>query len=147
MTDRLRITPWSVHVTLPQGLAADALRQRLSVMERELNHLKTAVADMKSTLARKDVRALGSGLLNSRNWTLSVAFSHCYVQKLLGMGAPMSSGMANTASPFPDLQLDVLFGRAVKAGIEDGKRDSSLQGAVAGPSIHPISITSVLIGG
>jgi hypothetical protein len=134
---------------MPQGLAADRFRTELDLMERKVDHLKTAISDMKNALSLGDTTRLASGVMNSRNWTLSVVVSHCYAQSLTGMQAPMSSGRPNTASPFPEFQLDILFRRAIKAGIEDGKRDSHVQGFGAGPFVRPpiISITGVLIGG
>ena len=92
-------------------------------MEREARHPATAVDDIKNAIQRNDQRLLASGVMNSRNWTLSVVMSHCYIQTLPGGNAPGSSGFAGQATPLPTIQLDLLFPRAVKAGVEDGARD------------------------
>jgi hypothetical protein len=42
------------------------LKARLDVMEREVEHMRTAVRDMKNALARRDNRLLTSGVMNSR---------------------------------------------------------------------------------
>jgi hypothetical protein len=75
------------------------LKSRLDVMERELNHLRTAIHDMRNAINRVDQRLLTSGVMNSRNWSLSVVMSHCYAQSLLGAGAPGSSGFPGMATP------------------------------------------------
>ncbi len=75
MADRLGITNYPVNVTPVGGAALSKLRNRLAVMEREVEHLRTAVKDMQNGVARADNRLLTSGVMNSRNWTLSVVMS------------------------------------------------------------------------
>ncbi len=122
MIDRLGVTKFPVNVTPVSGAALVRLKQRLDVMEREARHLMTAVADMKNGLARNDQTLLTGGVMNSRNWTLSVVMSHCYIQAILGKnaGASATPGMSTT---YPWIQADLLFARASKAGNDDGARD------------------------
>src|SRR5437867_9756705 len=87
MADRIGVTKYPVSVSFVGGLALTHLKARLDVMEREVRHLTTAVADMKNAVQRNDQRLLASGVMNSRNWTLSLVMSHCYIQTLLGGNA------------------------------------------------------------
>jgi hypothetical protein len=122
MADRLNVSLYPVSVTPVNGRALDHLKHRLDVMEREVRHLMTAVADMRNGLNRKDNRLLTSGVMNSRNWALSVAMSHCYIQGILGAGAG-KPGFPGAGTTNPGIQTEILFGRAAKAGSEDGTRD------------------------
>jgi hypothetical protein len=90
-------------------------------MEREIEHMRTAVRDMKNALARNDNRLLTSGVMNSRNWTLSAAMSHCYVQNLLGADSGVGMSAWHTTSPV--VQNLTMFRLAVLAGNDDGERD------------------------
>lgn len=123
MADRIGVLKFPVRVSPVGGNARLQLRKRLDVMEREAQHLVTAIKDMKNGLDRSDNRLLTSGVMNSRNWTLSLVMSHCYVQNLLGEGSNGSSGFPGMLSPSASYQSLVLFERAAKAGTEDGYRD------------------------
>lgn len=122
MTDRIGVLKYPVNVTPVAGLPKDRLMRRLEIMEREIDHLKTAVADMRHGLLRSDSRLLTSGVMNSRNWTLSVVMSHCYAQAILGAGAG-PAGTPGMATTIPSAQAAILFPRAAQAGVEDGTRD------------------------
>ena len=126
MADRIGVLKYPVSVTPVSGVPLTRLKQRLDVMEREVNHLRTAVADMKNGLNRGDNRLLTSGVMNSRNWALSVVMSHTYIQCILGGGATGSSGFPGQATPMPSFQAEILFARAGKAGAEDGTRDRTI---------------------
>jgi hypothetical protein len=52
--------------------------------------------------------------------------SHTYIQCILGGGATGPSGFPGQATPIPSIQADILFGRATKAGAEDGTRDRTI---------------------
>ena len=123
MADRLGVTHFPVNVTPVRGAALAKLKNRLDVMEREAEHLRTAIKDMKNGLARNDNRLLTSGVMNSRNWTLSVVMSHCYIQNLLGAGSRTGSGWQGQLTPWAAFQGKTLFLKAAEAGIEDGERD------------------------
>jgi hypothetical protein len=122
MVDRLGVLKYPVNVSPVSGAALAKLKQRLDTMEREVHHLQIAVGNMKKALARGDNRLLTDGVMDSRNWTLSVVMSHCYVQTILGANAG-SSGFPGMATTIPTIQSEILFPRAVQAGCEDGKRD------------------------
>lgn len=126
MADRIGVLKYPVRVTPVGGSARLQLRKRLDIMEREAQHLITAIKDMKNGLDRSDNRLLTSGLMNSRNWALSVVMSHCYAQNLLGADSASSSGFPGMATPSASFQAEILFQRAAKAGIEDGVRDRQL---------------------
>jgi len=88
-------------------------------MERELKHLHTAIIDMRNAVrSGRPGAPLASAIMNSRNWLLSVLMSHTYVQDML-----RGDGTGLSGASFPALQLDVLTPRAIKAGLEDAKRD------------------------
>jgi hypothetical protein len=124
MADILGIGSFPVKVTPVKGLALSRLKSRLDVMEREAHHLLTAVRDMKNGLARNDNRLTTSGVMNSRNWALSVVMSHCYVQNLLGADSHGGSGFAGYLTPSASVQSRTLFQRAAELGTDDGVRDS-----------------------
>jgi hypothetical protein len=96
------------------------------VLERECQHLRTAAQDMRNGLSRGDTRLLTSGVMNGRNWGLSVVVSQCYVQNILGKNAPGSSGFPGQLSPMPYLQSITLYGRAAKLGAEMGVQDRGM---------------------
>jgi hypothetical protein len=123
MTDRIGVLKYPVSVTPVSGNALVKLKSRIDLMERELNHLRTAIHDMRNGISRGDNRLLTSGVMNSRNWTLSVVMSHSYIQSILGSGAPGSSGFPGQATPLPGFQAETLYRRASVAGYEDGARD------------------------
>jgi hypothetical protein len=117
--DRLGVLRYPVNVTPVRGRELEALKSHVATMEREARHLLTAVTDLKNSLNRNDNRLLTDAVMNSRNWSLSVVMSHCFVQSMLGANASNASspGMATAQ---PRFQNELLFGRAVKAGIRDG---------------------------
>lgn len=123
MTDRIGVTSHPVNVTPVDGVPLLRLKGRLDTMERELDHLRTAIADMRNGINSQSSRLLTSGVMNSRNWTLSLAMSHCYIQHLLGSKAPQKSGFAGQSTPDPTKQLETLFMNAVRAAAWDGMRD------------------------
>lgn len=123
MSDRLGVGSFPVRVAPVTGLPLSRLKKRLDVMEREVQHLATAVKDMKNGVARNDNRLLTSGVMNSRNWSLSIVMSHCYVQNLLGAGSNTGSGFAGQLTPWAALQSKSMFQNAAMFGTEDGERD------------------------
>jgi hypothetical protein len=90
--------------------------------------LRTAAQDMRNGLLRNDSRLLTSGVMNARNWALSVAVSQSYIQNILGSNAPGSSGFTGQGqlSPMPYIQSTTLYGRAAKLGAEEGQRDRTV---------------------
>ena len=116
MKDRIGITSYPVNVTPVSGAALTSLRARIDVMEREARQLLMAVTHMKTAInASGNSAGLASCVMDSRNWTLSVAMSHCYIQSMLG---------AKTSYALP-IALRGLYDNAVDAGIEDASKDAS----------------------
>ena len=79
MEDKIGVTKWPVHVSPLNGTAQIRFFNHLDVMERELAHLQTAITDVKNGARHSNNRLLASGLMNLRNWALSIAMSHGYV--------------------------------------------------------------------
>ena len=126
MSDPLNVGRWPVSVTPVKGAALAKLKARLEVLEREAQHVQIAARDMLNGLARNDTKLLTSGIMNGRNWALSVCMSQCYIQNILGKDAPGSSGFAGQLSPMPSLQSITLYGRAAKLGVDLGTQDRGL---------------------
>jgi hypothetical protein len=83
-------------------------------MEREARQLLMAVTRIKTAISASGNRAgLANCVMDSRNWTLSVAMSHCYVECMLG---------ANSSYALP-MVFRFLFENAVDAGVGDGSKD------------------------
>jgi hypothetical protein len=122
MIDRLHVTRFPVAVIPPQGETRTKALARLATMEREALHLATAIKDMRNGIVRADGRLFTSGVMNSRDWTLSVVLSHTYLQALVDAGVH-SSGFPGQATPLASYQGYTLFGRAGTMGVEDGIRD------------------------
>src|SRR5262245_57470599 len=106
---------YPVAVLLPSGARKQQVSQKLDEMHRELQHIQTALVDIKRAVLMGQSPALASGVMNSRNWMFSLVESHCYLQTLLR--PPDSSG---ASGPF---HLEMLIARAAKAGIERAEND------------------------
>jgi hypothetical protein len=118
MKDRIGITSYPVNVTPVSGAALTSLRARIDVMEREARQLLMAVTLMKTAInASGNSAGLASCVTALRNWTLSVAMSHSYIQGMLMWGA-------KTTYALP-IALRGLYDNAVDAGIEDASKDAS----------------------
>ncbi len=122
MIDRLQVTKFPVAVSLPQGPTKMKVMARLAIMEREAMHLATAVRDMRNAILRTDSQLFASGMMNSRNWTLSVVMSHTYLQTVVDAGVG-SSGFPGQMTPLAAWQGDFLFNRAAQMGVRDGMND------------------------
>lgn len=122
MTDRIGVTKYPVAVTLPQGVRKAKVLARLATMEREAMHLLTAVRDMRHGVQRSDSQLFVGGMMNSRNWTLSVVMSHCYLQSINDAGVT-NSGFPGQATPGAWFQAYELFRRASETGTSDGRMD------------------------
>jgi hypothetical protein len=114
MSDRLGIAHRPVVVTPVSGDALNDLKKRLNVLEAELRHMITAIKDMKNGINAANSRLLTSGVMNSRNWALSVIMSHCYIQSFLGA----NPGQGNTYQSARFYLYD-MFKRAAEMGAND----------------------------
>src|SRR5688572_12318875 len=116
MADRLGIINHPVSVTPVNGEALNDLKKRLDLLEAEIQHMLTAVKDMKNGIHANNNRLLTSGVMNSRNWALSAVVSHCYIQFLLGANPSDRYGKSQFIARF---HLYDLFKRAAEMGAND----------------------------
>ena len=118
---------WPVDVNPVYGRTLLKLQERLDIVEREAEHLKTAIRGLRSGVARDDVRAMYDTLRNSRNWTASLVISHSYVQAVLG-AVPVNDVIAGRRmmAPGGEFQGEIIFSRAAKIGTKQGKLDRLL---------------------
>ena len=90
--------------------------QRIDVMANEIAHLQLALNQLKHTLITEPAfssnsqRTFTHAMMNARNWALSLAISHCFIQRLFGSDA--------TAEP-----LSEMFERAARDGLNDAITD------------------------
>jgi len=63
---------------------------RLNVMEREMRHVQSAMSALRGALQMPQPmsRQLADATMNSRNWVLSLAMSHAFIQIMLTPGKP-----------------------------------------------------------
>jgi len=94
--------------------------QRIDVMMKELAHVQLALTQLKHLLLIQQSfspdtqRAFTHSMMNARNWVLSVAISHCFIQTLFG-----------TYQIVDD--LDEMFERAAREGRSTATMDSDLR--------------------
>jgi hypothetical protein len=117
MLDRLGVTHYSVNVTPVTGAALADLKNRVSVMKREVDHLMRAINRIENGINCNNSRSLTDGVMDSRNWSLSVVMSHCYIQTLLGANPGLQASYSASIAEF---QLYSMFNKAAKTGADDG---------------------------
>jgi hypothetical protein len=115
-TDYIGVTQIPVSVSPKTPAVRKKALARLDVMQRELSHVQSAMNRLRMALnaPQPASRPIGDAVMDSRNWTLSVAMSHAYIHSLLstfefseGVGTPLPN-MKTNADNLPDL-----FARAV----------------------------------
>lgn len=116
MSDRLGILNHPVTVTPVSGDALNDLKRHLDMLEADIQHMLTAVKDMRNGINGKNNRLLTSGVMNSRNWTLSAVVSHCYIQFLLGANPGQQYGNSFRVARF---HIYDMFKRAAEMGADD----------------------------
>ena len=121
MADPLSVHLYPVVVAPPTGNAKHMVVPKIREMSSELQHLQSAVSRMQHAVISGDSRTLVSAVMDSRNWALSLVESHCYIQRAL-----YSGGGASGAS-HPGGQCQLLFNRAVKAGVERAELNLQLE--------------------
>jgi hypothetical protein len=114
MLDRLGVTHYAVNVTPVSGRALDDLKDRVRVMNREVRHLMMAITRIENGI--NNSRSLTDGVMDSRNWTLSIVMSHCYIQSLLGANP---GGQAAGSHLLAKFQLYNMFKQAAETGASD----------------------------
>ena len=125
MTDRLGVNMYPVMVGPPRPAVKAQILQRMQVLEREAEHLARAARLMQAGVNGNQSRLLTEGMLNSRNWMLSVLMSHIVLQAALEGSADASdqAGLwpkAGTARAF--VVADILVPRAARFAMDDGSR-------------------------
>jgi hypothetical protein len=119
MVDRLGIIPFPVLVTLPPAATRTQLLQRADVLEREAGHLARAARQIRDGINSNQSRLMADGVLNSRNWMLSVVMSHCFLQSALeGDSLDRSPGALEPRAFWVSEQL---VPRAARVGLDDGR--------------------------
>jgi hypothetical protein len=117
MPDRLGVNNYPAVVTPVQGEGFTVLKARIATMQQETQQLMLAVQSMAAGAdENKKTKALVDGLLNSRNWALSVVMSHCFIETLLG--ANPGQHMANDHM-LARYNLYDIFHRAARMGADD----------------------------
>ena len=116
--DPISIRLYPVAVSIPAGPTKQKVLKKLEEMQREIDHIRTALAETKRAVATGDSRALASGVMDTRNWTISLAESQGYLQSVL-RPPPGSDYSGSSGAYF----VDMLFSRAVKLGIQRGEQD------------------------
>ena len=112
--DRIGVGRYSVRVEREHPALEAEVMKRFDVMQRELNHLQSAVARMKAWLPQRTAQghALVEAVMDSRNWTVSLVMSHAFIQGML----------AGLKAPAPD-QVEKLAARAAQLGLQDAARN------------------------
>jgi hypothetical protein len=105
-----------VRVTPPAGIAKQKAVVKLTEMARELEHIQMAISEIKRSIMTGDGRGLASGVMNSRNWCLSLVESHSYVQSIVYAGG-------KSVGAWPFLQAVALWHRAAELGVQRGEID------------------------
>jgi hypothetical protein len=130
MSDRLGITNHPVNVTPVSGEALNDLKKHLDLLEAEVQHMQTAVKDMRNGINGKNNRLLTSGVMNSRNWLLSAVVSHSYIQFLLGANPGDRYANSQFIARF---HLYDLFKRAAEMGANDAINKYRFKGQAKNP--------------
>jgi hypothetical protein len=124
--DRLNINIYPVIVSPPSASSRGPVLQRIDVLEREATHLANAARQMRAAINSGQSRLLTEGVLNSRNWMLSVVMSHCFIQSALdapgGSDSDRHGVWPKTATPNAFVVSEFLVQRAGRVGVEDGGR-------------------------
>ncbi len=124
MPDRISIGKIGVIVERPHDFVKGRLLQRASVMEREAEYLALSARQIRDGLQLNQQRLLAEGVLNSRNWMLSVVMSHCFLQWALEPPISTPAKPTGAAQKHEDRFWFVeqfLVDRAVRAGKQDGE--------------------------
>jgi hypothetical protein len=116
MKDPIGVGKYSVTVAPPSPGNRKKLLQRLDVMTRELAHAQMAVAQLRHALQHSgSTRPLADGIMNSRNWVLSLVISHSFIQTMLDNENPYFSMAA--------IQTRMMAGNAAQEGMEQARRE------------------------
>ena len=101
---------------------------RLDVMQRELERVQMSIAALRHALAapQPSSRPIADAIMNSRNWSLSVAMSHAWIHSMLSTFYKPGVAVAGNYLPrlqFNDDNLPELFVRAVEMETQKAHAD------------------------
>ena len=152
--DRIGVVRVSVSVSPKTPEIRRKVSARLAIMQRELRYVQDAINSLVSLLGLPDPpsRLLSDRVMDSRNWSLSVAMSHAYVQQMLStfpFGGRVGDNNLPPLNPGQD-NLPELFVRAVQLEIEKAydepettKTDPGykfVNGVPVGPNGRPVML-------
>jgi hypothetical protein len=100
---------------------------RLAIMQREVLNVQRAVSALQAALspAQPISRPIADAVMNSRNWSISVAMSHAWIQAMLSELQPGAS-VAGNYQPrllYGEDNLPELFVRAVEQEVQKAHAD------------------------
>jgi hypothetical protein len=83
--DYIGVTQVPVSVSPKTPATRKKVLARLDVMQRELAYVQSAMNRLRAALnaPQPSSRPIGDAVMDSRNWTLSVAMSHAYIHAML----------------------------------------------------------------
>jgi len=85
-------------------------------MNKELAHAQMAVSQLRNALQHPgSTKSLADGLLNSRNWVLSLVISHSFIQMVLDNETPYFS--------MHTIQTRMMAHEAVQEGMEQARQE------------------------
>ena len=116
MSGRVDVRMYDVKVSPPSPENRKKLLRRLDVMNRELAHAQMAVSQLRNALQHPgSTKSLADGLLNSRNWVLSLLISHAFIQMILDNETPYFS--------MHTIQTRMMAHEAVQEGMEQARQE------------------------
>ena len=116
MSGRVDVRMYDVKVSPPSPENRKKLLRRLDLMNRELAHAQMAVSQLRNALQHPgSTKSLADGLLNSRNWVLSLLISHAFIQMILDNETPYFS--------MHTIQTRMMAHEAVQEGMEQARQE------------------------
>src|SRR5207253_11346403 len=84
-TDYIGVTQVPVSVSPKTPAIRKKVLARLDVMQREMAYVQSAMHRLRAALnaPQASSKPLGDAVMDARNWTISVAMSHAYIQSML----------------------------------------------------------------
>jgi hypothetical protein len=126
MADDIGVTQVPVSASPKTPAARKKVLARLDVMQRELAYVQSAMNRLRVALnaPQPSSRPIGDALMDSRNWTLSVAMSHAYIHSMLSTLEFEYVAMGDLPRlQFNDDNLPELFVRAVEMETQKAHAD------------------------
>ena len=117
MKDVIGVTRYKVKVAPQSQGNRQKLLRRLDTMNKELMHMQMAVSQLRHALQNpaSTTRPLADGILNSRNWVLSLMMSHAFIQAMLDNEDPYMSIQV--------IQTRMMAAEAVQAGMNEARNE------------------------